>query len=305
MTKKLFDSIIVGGGPAGLSAAVYLGRFLRETVVIDGGAGRSSGPQINENYLGFPRGIKASKLRQLGRQQAERFNVKFVSGTASVATREKDGFTLSGDCGEWRARTIILASGVTDVWPSFPGVERYIGKSLFWCITCDGFRTRGKRLLLIGADDEAAITACQFLTFTDKLLFVAAATGDSNAISKKQLKSLADQSIAVVDGAIERVKGVGGQVNEVVIAGKSHKVDLIFSLFGEVPNSQLAAQLGVLLDEKGYVKITDEQRTNVAGVYAAGDLSGPYAHQVSSAVHEGATAAQAINYDLYADFQQE
>lgn len=297
--------MIVGGGPAGLSAAVYLGRFLRETVVIDAGGGRSSGPQINENYLGFPRGIRADKLRQLGRKQAERFNVKFVAGAVSDATREDDCFTFKGDFGRLRGRTIILANGVTDVWPSFPGVDRYVGKSLFWCITCDGFRTRGKRVLLIGADDEAATTACQFLNFTDKLLFVATATGESISISEKQLKSLAEQSIAVVDGTIEEVRGKLGMVSKVVVAGESHKVDLIFSLLGQVPNSQLAAQLGVLLDEGGYVKITDEQRTNVPGVYAAGDLSGPYAHQVSSAVHEGAMAGQAVNYDLYAGFQQE
>ena len=94
-------------------------------------------------------------------------------------------------------------------------------------------------------------------------------------------------------------------VRQVIVNGERYEADLLFSLLGAVPNSALAAQLGVLLDEKKYVCIDDEQRTNVPRVYAAGDVTGPYAHQVSSAVHEGAMAGQTANYELYAEFQKE
>ena len=306
MTKATFDSIIVGGGPAGLSAAVYLGRALRQTVVIDGGQGRAYGPQLNENYLGFPRGIKAQRLRELGQQQAKRFGVEFVQGTINTATCVDDQtFTMAGDCGEWQARTVIVATGVTDIWPSFLEVDRYVGRSLFWCITCDGFRARDKRTVLIGANDEATTTALQFLTFTRKLVFIATGTGGEIQISAEKVALMESSGIEVVEGALERVDGSRGMVRRVVAGGKTYEADLLFSLLGQVPNSRLAATLGVLLDEKGYVRIDQEQRTNVPRIYAASDVTGPYAHQVTSAVHEGAMAAQTANYELYPPFQKE
>ncbi|HEX5938880.1 MAG TPA: NAD(P)/FAD-dependent oxidoreductase [Dehalococcoidia bacterium] len=304
MPRDIFDSIVVGGGPAGLSAAIYLGRFLRKTVVIDGGSGRSTGRQVNENYFGFPRGVRASRLRELGTAQAERFGVRFVAGTIASAALKNDLFVVEGDCGKWRGRTLIVASGVTDVWPTFPRVERHIGKSLFWCITCDGFRTRGRRLVLVGADDEAAITARQFLAFTRDILFIEEKVGDDNAISSRQAAAMRKQGIQIVEGRIERVIGRAGNLTAVEVEGQRYDADLIFSLLGSVPNSQLAAQLGALLDSSGFINITNEQRTNVPGLYAAGDVTGPYAHQVSSAVHEGAMAGQAANFDLYAANQK-
>jgi thioredoxin reductase (NADPH) len=306
MTRKVADALIVGGGPAGLSAAIYLARARRSAVVLDGGAGRSVGPQVNENYLGFPRGVKASRLRELGRKQAERFGARFVAGTVDAATCvREDEFVLTGDCGEWHGRAVVVATGVTDVWPAIPNVERYVGRSLFWCIVCDGFRALKRRTLLIGATDEAATTACQFLTYTDKLTFLATGVGGAVTISAEKVAMMEEHGIRVIRGAIERVEGARGQIRRVHACGEVHDVELVFSLLGQVPNSRLAASLGAILDEQGYVRIDREQRTNVARVYAAGDVTGPYAHQVTSAVHEGATAAQAANWDLYPAFQKE
>ena len=306
MKKEIVDTVIVGGGPAGLSAAVYLARARRQAVVIDGGTGRSAGPQLNENYLGFPRGIKASRLRELGRKQAERFGARFADGAVeSAVCVEKDVFVLAGDCGEWRGRSVIVATGVTDVWPAIPNVERYVGRSLFWCIVCDGFRTLKQRTLLIGATDEAATTACQFLTYTRELTFVAAGVGGELTIAPEKLTTMRDLGIDVVEGTLDRVEGSHGRIRRVWVGETAHDVDLVFSLLGQVPNSALAASLGAILDDKGYVRIDHEQRTNVPRVYAAGDVTGPYAHQVTSAVHEGATAAQTANWDLYPAFQRE
>jgi len=305
MTKQIYDTLILGGGPAGLSAAVYLGRFLRSVVVVDAGGGRSVGPQLNENYLGFPRGIKASRLRQLGQQQAERFGVTFVDGSITSICGDGGAFALEGSSGRWQGRTVIVATGVTDIWPAFNKAHSYIGKSLFWCITCDGFRTRGKRVLLIGADDEAAVTALQFLVYTHSLTFVVAGADGIRAISPARIVTMRENGIEVLEGCIDRVEGKGGAIRRVIVGDETCEPDLVFSLLGAVPNTQLAAQLGVLVDSTGYVQIDKEQRTNVQHVYAAGDVTGPYAHQVSSAVHAGAMAAQAANYDLYADFQRE
>jgi thioredoxin reductase (NADPH) len=299
----LYDTLIVGAGPAGLSAAVNLGRFLRSVVVLDAGVGRSTGEQLNDNYLGFPEGIKAVDLRDLGTRQAERFGAKFVRGTVAHGEHRDDGaFLLSGDCGEWRGRSVILCTGVTDIWPAFPGARRLVGKSLFWCIVCDGFKTIGKRILLVGADDDAVSTALQFLTYTANVTFVyEGGQMGGGGIKAHRLDLLRDEGIEVIEGRIESVDAPDDQLRACEVGGRRLEADLMFSLLGKTPNAGLAAQLGVLLDESGYVRINANQRTNVPLVYAAGDLTGPYAHQISAAVHEGATAASSANWDLYDD----
>lgn len=305
MMTRVYDTLIAGGGPAGLSAAIYMGRFLRSTIVVDSGAGRSSGPQANDNYLGFPRGVRVQRLRELGRRQAERFGVEFAQSTLLHASRHSDGFRIEGERRTWQARSVILATGVTDVWPSVPNVGGYIGRSLFWCITCDGFRTRGKNVVLIGASGEAATTACQFLRYTDRLTFVAVTAADGSCTGGSELDTLRNSGITVVEGGVERFVGARGRVRAVHAGGRRLPADIVFSLLGAAPNTGLAAQLGVMLDPAGYIRIDREQRTNVPGVYAAGDVTGPFAHQIASAVHEGSMAAQSANYDLYDEFQRD
>jgi thioredoxin reductase (NADPH) len=305
VTNETFDSLIIGAGPAGLSAAIYLSRARRSVLVLDIGRGRANGPQVNENYLGFPRGIKASRLRELGQRQAERFGARVLRATVDTATCTADGgFELTGSGQTWRSRSLVFATGVTDIWPSFPGVERYVGRSLFWCIVCDGFRTVDRRIVLIGASDDAATTACQFLRFTTQVTFIATGVGGDVQIAADQLALMQENGIAVIVGSIAQVEGARGQVRRVHADGQVLEADLLFSLLGQVPNSGLAASLGVLLDEYGYVRIDREQRTNVPHVYAAGDVTGPYAHQIAAAVHEGATAGQTANVDLYRPFQR-
>src|SRR5690348_8967120 len=141
----MYDCLVIGGGPAGLSAAVYMGRFLRRTLVLDAGEGRSSFEQVNENYLGFPDGVKVRELRALGQKQAERFGVEFVDCRVERLTRIDDGrhFRAHSTAGAFDGRTVILCTGVCDIWPDLPNVLDYVGRNLFWCITCDGFRANG------------------------------------------------------------------------------------------------------------------------------------------------------------------
>jgi len=135
------DALVVGGGPAGLSAALYLARYLRSVVVLDSGHGRSSHHQVNHNYLGFPDGISALDLRANGRKQLARYpHAQLVEDHVEDAVREGDGtFAVRSRAGRWTARVVVLATGVVDHYPRFEGWESYVGTSLFWCITCDGY----------------------------------------------------------------------------------------------------------------------------------------------------------------------
>ena len=298
---KLYDCLIIGAGPAGLSAAIYLSRFLRSVLVIDKKQGRSTFAQITENYLGFPKGIPAIELRKLGRRQAMRFGAQFTTDDIIKAEKTEDGtFHLHSKKAEYIGKTILIATGVTDLFPRFNDYKEYVGKSLFWCITCDGYKTKNKKIIIVGSTDEAACTCMQFLTYTSNLIFVTNCKPQGVTMSQEMRKRLEHANIPVYENIIEKVQGKNGYMRKVTLdTGKMLDVDLMFNQQGAVPNSQLAKLLGVETNEEGYIRIGLEQRTSMPGVYAAGDVTRFFSHQVITAAHEGSMAAQAINYDLY------
>jgi thioredoxin reductase (NADPH) len=306
MPEALYDCLIIGGGPAGLSAAVYMGRFLRKTLVLDAGEGRSSFEQVNDNYLGFPNGVKVKDLRDLGRKQAERFGVEFEDCRVTRLERVDNGrhFRAHTDAGEYIGRSVILSTGVCDIWPDLPDVLEYVGKTLFWCITCDGFRTFEKSIVCFGRDDEAATTALQLLTYTPRVTFVT----DPGQLdcSDEKVRDLESHGIQMLEGEPAQVIGTPERIEAVALKdGRRLPADVMFSLLGCRPNNKLALDVGVECTPGGYVIVDEEGYTNIPGLLAAGDLSKMHTHQVVSAAHEGAEAAQTANYYLYADYQKE
>lgn len=301
----MYDALIVGGGPAGLSAAVYLGRFTRRVLVLDAQEGRSSFSQVNENYLGFPDDVTTRDLRALGRRQAERFGARFQGCQVQRLERVGPNFRAYTTDGDFEGRTLLFATGVTDVWPDVPGVWDWIGRRIFWCITCDGHRALGKTVVCLGNTDEAAVTTLQLQLFTRNLTLVA--DPDKARFSEGKRRDLEAQGVKIVlarPHSLELAPDGGGIRALCLDDGTRVPCDLIFSLLGASPNTPLARELGVALDEAGYVRIDEEGYTNRPGVFAAGDLTRMYTQQVASAVHAGAEAAQTMNYYLYADYQK-
>jgi thioredoxin reductase (NADPH) len=302
-SQDLFDCLIVGGGPAGLSAAIYMGRFTRKTIVLDSEQGRSTFEQVNENYLGFPDGIKVKELRDLGRKQAERFGVKFQH--CEVDSLHRDGDNFYARCGkdQIHARSVILCTGVCDIWPDIPNVLDYVGKSLFWCITCDGHRTVDKPVVLFGNNDDAATTACQFKLFTDKITFIS--QPGTLECSSESVQDMESHGIALLEGVVTGVEGSPEQITGVVLEdGRKFPAQVLFSLLGCTPNNKLAKDLDMKLDKSGYVVIDQEGYTSVPGVFCAGDLSKMHSHQVVAAAAAGAEAGQTANYYLYSNYQK-
>ncbi len=296
---RTYDLIVVGGGPAGLSAAIYAGRALRSVLVIDKGKGRWSHGQVNENYLGFPKGISARKLRENGKKQAEKFGAEFTEDEIVSVKKIKTGFSFKGNNGSYKGRAVILCAGVKDHFPAFIGSERYIGRSLYWCLLCDGYKTQGKRVAVIGFDDEAVATCLRLKTYTNDLVFLTNCAETGDKISDLKRKALKKAKIKIEWGSIEKVIGKKGQVEQICLDnGICVKADVIFSRQGYFPNVELAQQLGVILEGKGYIKTDINKRTNVPFVYAAGDLTSETAHQIVTAAYEGSTAAIAADHDL-------
>ena len=306
---SLYDCIVVGGGPGGLSAALYMGRLRRSALILDDHEGRSTWHQVNRNYLGFPNGVHATALRELGSEQAQKYGVHFLNARAEGATYSGEGsnrrFKVATTAGTVVARSLILATGVTDMFPEFEGSHDCIGKSMFWCIICDGYESIGKRVVVLGHSDRAAALALQLRVFTDKVTLVA--WDASLNLDEERIEQLRQHGIVVHDCAcgIYHVRGEGRLTSIALTDGTEIALDMLFVAQKIVPNTQLAKQLNLDLDDEGYIRTDSEQCTNIDGVYAAGDVTKLNNHQVTSAVHEGGMAAAAANYYLYEDWQKE
>jgi thioredoxin reductase (NADPH) len=301
MAETDYEVLVVGGGPAGLSAALYLARYDRRVALFDAGRGRSTWHQINHNYLGFPGGVPARRLRELGREQLDEYDqVRVLEHTISSLRRAGDEFVAQGQAGEWRGRTVILCTGVIDHYSHFPGWEDYVGRSMFWCITCDGYGCKDARVVVTGNTNAAASEALQLQRFTGHLTVLT----DSYEcyINDEFQQRLKRHNIPLVHDKIDAAIGRDGQFEAICTKqGQRIELDQLFCQHGATPQTKLAQELGVLLSREGYICTDSEQKTNVAGVYAAGDVTRLHSHQITTAVHEGGQAASAANYYLYPD----
>lgn len=294
------DVAVIGGGPAGLSAALQLARYGRRVLVFDTAHGRSTHHQTNRNYLGFPDGIATTELRALGRRQLEHYpHVRITAHRVTgVVGDARHGFTLQAQRHVWGARTVIVATGVLDHFPHFTNWQTYVGRSMFWCIACDGYENRGRRILVVGHTDAAAGEAMQLHSLTEHIRLLT--NSRRNDISPRFGRRLAAAGIPLVHDRIRTAEGTEGRLSAIVTRGGERlPLDALFSIQGATPETALARGLGVRLTAQGYVDVDTEQHTSLPGVYAAGDITAPHSHQVSAAVQEGAQAASAANYFLY------
>jgi len=297
---KIYDCVIIGAGPAGLSAAIYLARFNRRVIVIGRDHGRTNNYEINENYLGFPHGIAARHLTELGREQAIRFGAEYAHDSIESIQKSASTFTVMGDRESHHSRTVILATGVSDLFPNLTDYQEYLGKTLFWCITCDGYKTKGKKVVVIGDSNDAACTAMQFLEFTPQVSLVTNFQPRAAELDQHWLARLHTAKIPVIESEIVSLHGREGILDSIELtSGKMLEAEFIINQQGAVPNTALATQLGVKVNQDGYIETDEEQRTNIPKIYAAGDVTRAFAHQIITAAHEGSMAAQAANYDLY------
>ncbi|MCC7447924.1 MAG: NAD(P)/FAD-dependent oxidoreductase [Anaerolineae bacterium] len=299
MTDQAYEVLVIGGGPAGLTAALYLARYDRRVALFDTGRGRSTWHQVNHNYLGFPGGIAARKLRELGCQQLEAYpQVTTLDHKIDWMERRGDVFIAHGQAGEWIGQAVIICTGVIDHYPHFDGWEEYVGRSMFWCITCDGYGCKGERVVVLGCTNEAASEAMQLTRFSTEITVLT--NHDECTMDEKFIKRLARANVPLIHDKIDRVVGHDGQFERIYTeGGRCIELDQLFCQQGATPQTKLAEDLGVALSANGYIETDEEQKTNVPGVFAAGDVTRIYAHQISAAVHEGGTAASAANYYLY------
>ena len=301
-----YDIAILGAGPAGLTAALYAARYNLKTVVFDMGFGRSTWFQNYSNYLGFPNGVPAMKLRDLGREQAERLGVKFhlEEPVERVTPRKNGELTVASKRRSVVAGAVVIATGIEDVMPEFKDNVEYEGRSMYWCILCDGHYVNNQRVLCIGNGSDGVDMTLRLRQFTTKLTFV---TDDLSQIPLRELAKLHEERIPVYEGTIADVTAKAkGYVKSVTLAlsngsEKRLATDAIFHRLGIEPYNDVAKKLKLPLDDRGQIKADPHTKeTPVPNVYVAGDIRHDSLHQLHAATYSG-TRAVISAYRKYYD----
>lgn len=294
---RTHEVIIIGGGLAGLSAAIYLGRSQRETLLIHTNRSMAKWEADVQNYLGFPEGIDGEDLLARGMEQVVRFEVAVIEDDIRSLTLDGDTFCLSGAGTVYRARRVLLATGLTHLPPEIPGVRECLGQSLFFCKDCDAFRVQGKKIVIIGGNNEAADYALAMLLFTSNVMICT--NGRTPRWDTDHAGWLEEYAVPIRHDRIRSVLHDNGQLTAFIFeqGGPVH-VEGAFTTRGDVYHTNLAESAGAKLDEDGQVIVDHYLQTTVPGLYAAGCVT-PANCQMIIAAGQGAIAGQAINRDLF------
>jgi thioredoxin reductase (NADPH) len=296
-SETLRDVIIVGGGLAGLSAAIYLGRARRRTLVVDAGKSLAAWEPQVQNYLGFPQAIPGEELLERGRLQAREYQVEFATDTIESAERQNGTFKLKGEKGRYEARRVLLATGLFHLPPEISGVDECLGRSIFFCKDCDGWRVQKRDIAIVGRRNEAVEYALAMLSYSSCVLV--ATNGRPAAWDEIHAGWLEEYKIPVYHQRITQIEHQSGNLLSIQFEdGQALRLDCMFTTRGDIFHNQLARMLGAELDEEGQVLVDSEGETCIPGLYAAGCVT-PANCQMIIAAGEGAKAAQAINRDLF------
>lgn len=296
MSEPQFDVIIVGAGPAGLSAALVLGRCRRRVLVCDSGRPRNAASQGLHGFLTRD-GIEPSEFLRIARDQLTQYEtVELRDAEVIEARRLENTFEITlrdGEC--LTSRRLLLATGVVDELPQLEGLPAFYGTSVFHCPYCDGWEMRDQPLAIYGQGENGAGLALELLLWSRNLVLCTNGLGD---LDDKDISRLKKHNIFIREDKIARLEGTEGVLERLVFAnGESLPVRAMFFSTDQKQASDLAVKLGCELTDQGCVDTGDYETTKVKGLYVAGDAS-RFVQFVIVAASEGAQAAVAINKEL-------
>ncbi|MDN4603262.1 NAD(P)/FAD-dependent oxidoreductase [Paenibacillus sp. F6_3S_P_1C] len=287
-----YDCIIVGGGLAGLQAAIQMGRYSSHRVlVVDAGEGRSTLCRTYHNILGFPDGVSGEELRTKGRMQAEGTGVAFEKDRIIKAGRRGEQIQLFGSSGsEYMAKTVLLATGLTDRIPDIPGLTPTLGRTVYVCPDCDGYEIQDQRTILLGAGEAGANMAMVLIQRTNELLYI---NHEQSPISAELHRSMKEAGVRYLEAAVQEVQQMeDGHITGVLTEdGQIYESERGFIAFGgNRVHYELAEQLGAVIADNKHVEANPRSMQAAPNVWIAGDL-GLHAEQATVAMGEGSIAA--------------
>lgn len=295
--SKTYDAAIVGGGPAGLSAAIWLSRYLHSVVLVDSGDPRNWETRGVNGFLGLP-GVRPSELRAAGREEAWKYGAVLVDDTVESVSPGDDCFDLGLHSGDrYVARRLLLAIGLKDVWPDIPGLARVYGSTAHICPDCDGYETRGRKTVVIGSGRRAVGMALNLSTWTREIIIVT--NGEAPELNAPEYCEKLDAlNVPVLTDRVEQVCTEDGRLHCLKLAnGMDLDVEKIFIATEQYPADDLGAQLGCERDAGGHIVVDRHYHTSVHNVFAAGDIL-PGSQLAIAAAADGAVAALSIHKSL-------
>lgn len=295
---------IVGGGPAGLSAAIYAARADKRTLVFDDGGGTTRDVDVMENVYGFPDGVTGPELVALGREHAETYGAEIVSEEVVRIDRADGAFDVETTDDEYAVDGVILATGTEYERPAVANVERFEGRGVSYCVECDAYFYRDRPVAVVGDGNYAAAEALSLLDYTDDVRVLT--NGSELAADPHLADRVAEADVSVRTDRLDRLAGDDALEAVVTRDGDRIAVDGVFVAVGTAGGTDLAEMLGVPV-ENGSIVTDRDQSTAVDRVHAAGDVTGGH-QQIATSVGEGARAAIALLETLrgadYVDYQK-
>ena len=298
------DVVIVGAGPAALSAAIYTTREDIETVLFERGVvgGLAAITDMVDNYPGYPDGIEGLTLADNLRKQAERFGAVIELGEVTKITDEGTYKRVETTEGPMLARAVLIATGSDYKKIGVPGEKEYYARGVHYCATCDGAFYRDKRLVVVGGGNSAVQESLFLTRFASHIDLVVRSTIKASDVLQKELQKFVDSGKITVhlNTSTDEIIGVDNKVTKVVGKDKAtgkkvnFPTDGVFVFVGLMPNSQFLKDTAIKLDPIGFVITDSNLQTDISGVFAAGDIRSGATMQIASAAGEGATAALMI-----------
>jgi thioredoxin reductase (NADPH) len=300
---RVLDVLVIGAGPAGLTAATYLARFHRCIGVVDAGGSRARWIPTSHNCPGFPFGVAGTELLQKMREQAEGYGAEVVAGRVTTLERRDDAFVARDDEGRrWTARFVLLATGIVDKVPEMDGIKQAIDDgAIRLCAVCDGYEASDEHIAIYGPVEEAIHHALFLRTFSRSVVAVRSVAGEPSDDCARLAK---DARIAVLP-VPERIEHLPGEGCRIVFAdAEARSFGTVYPVLGGDAQSALATGLGAEVDDNGELVVDDRLQTSVDGLYAVGDIVSAL-NQISVAVGHAAIAATAIHNRLPRNFRED
>lgn len=278
-----YDVIIIGSGPAGISASLYTARSNLKTMIISKGIGILEKVKTIENYYGLEKPLSGEELQKRGIEQAKKIGVEFVKDEVVKIDYEGD-FKIETINGEYKAKAVIIATGTARKVPKIKGIKEFEGRGISYCATCDAFFFIGKDVAVLGSKEYAIHEAEELKRVTDSVIML---TNGEQVVENRDIE------VQLEDRKIREFRG-DTRIEEIEFEDNStKKIDGVFIAVGTATSSDLARKIGARIDEKQNIIVDENMQTNIPNLYACGDCTGGLL-QIATAVYEGMIAGMSV-----------